>query len=55
MRMAKLNLKVSVAMMLSKFTFELSDESLYHEEVKFNPKMFPLQPANNILMKAIPR
>jgi cytochrome P450 len=55
MRMAKLNLKTGISLMLSKFTFELVDKKLYNEEIQFNKKQFPLMPADDILMKAVLR
>ena len=54
-RMGKLQTKLVLAMTLSKFTFELTDEKLKRNEIEFYPAQFILTPKENIMLKAIPR
>ncbi|KAL7027306.1 hypothetical protein ACKWTF_005405 [Chironomus riparius] len=54
-RMGKLQTKLGLAMILSKFTFELVDQNLIHNEFEVDPKMFVMKPRESIKMKAIPR
>lgn len=50
--MGKLQAKLGLAMMLSKFTFELVDKNLIHNEFEVDPKMFVMTPKESIIMKA---
>lgn len=50
--MAKVNAKLILSSLLSNFEFSLVDQKLYKEEVKFDPKSFPLKPLKNIVVKA---
>ncbi|CAG9801981.1 unnamed protein product [Chironomus riparius] len=50
-RMGKLQTKLGLAMMLSKFSFELVDKSLLTKEFEVHPNQFILTPKDNIMMK----
>lgn len=50
--MGKLQTKLGLAMLLSKFSFELVDKSLMTKEFEVHPNQFILTPKDNILMKA---
>lgn len=42
--MARVNAKLILSGLLSKFEFSLVDENLYREEIKFDPKSLPIKP-----------
>ena len=50
--MAKVSTKLILAALLSNFTFSLEDERLYHEDVKFDMKSFPLRPDHDVKLRA---
>lgn len=50
-RMGKLNVRYQLATLLSKFSFELQDETSQAKELKFNPKSLFLQPLGNFNLK----
>ncbi|KAL7027300.1 hypothetical protein ACKWTF_005399 [Chironomus riparius] len=50
-RMGKLQTKLGLAMILSKFSFELADKSLMDNEIKFEKRQFVLGPEENIMLK----
>jgi hypothetical protein len=52
MRMAKVSSKLIIAALLKKYTFYLDDERLYHEDVKFDVKSFPLRPDHDVRLRA---
>lgn len=54
-RMGKLQMKVGLAMMLSKFKCELADEKLLHHQLTFESGQIALIPKENINLKLIPR
>ncbi|XP_070492972.1 uncharacterized protein [Chironomus tepperi] len=54
-RMGKLQTKLGLAMILSKFSFELVDKKFMREELEFDKKSVILAPKENIMLKAIPR
>lgn len=49
--MARVNAKLILSGLLSKYKFSLVDEKLYHEELKFDPKSFPLRPEADIQVR----
>lgn len=51
-RLGKLQTKLILSMILSKFSFELSNKKLMDKEVEFYPAQFILTPKENIMMKA---
>ncbi|XP_070495511.1 probable cytochrome P450 6d5 [Chironomus tepperi] len=55
MRMARASFKLIIAVLLSNFTFYLDDDRLYHEDVKFDTKSFPLRPDHDVRLKAVAR
>lgn len=50
--MGKLQAKLGLAAILSKFTFELVDKSLMHKEIEFDPKQFVLTPKEGVMIRA---
>jgi hypothetical protein len=50
--MGKLQTKLGLAMILSKFSFELVNKNLNNNEFEVDPKMFVMTPKEKILMKA---
>ncbi|KAL7027301.1 hypothetical protein ACKWTF_005400 [Chironomus riparius] len=54
-RMGKLQTKLGLAMILSKFSFELADKSLMHGELEYDTKNTILAPKDSIMLKAVPR
>jgi hypothetical protein len=53
--MGKLQAKLGLATLLTKFRFELTDKSLQHREIEFDPRQFVITPKNKIMLKAISR
>lgn len=51
MRLAKLTTKIGLAIMLRKFNFTLTDESLQHQELKFSPNQITLTPLELFSLK----
>lgn len=51
MRMAKVTVKVGLALVLSKFNVELSDKTLAEKEIEFDKKQFILTPAEKFIFK----
>lgn len=49
MRMGKVTTKASLAFILSKFKFELSDKKLADKEIDFDPKHYLLSPAQQLM------
>lgn len=54
-RMGKLQVKIGLFSVLSKFSIELVDKSLITKEVEFDVTQFLLVPKNSIMMKVTPR
>ncbi|KAG5684482.1 hypothetical protein PVAND_013714 [Polypedilum vanderplanki] len=54
-RMGKLQSKLGLATMLTKFRYELIDKSMLHKEIEFDPKQFIITPKTKIVLKAIRR
>lgn len=54
-RMGKLNVRLQLAALLSKFNFELQEDTNLFKELKFNPKQLFLQPKEKILLKVSQR
>lgn len=54
-RTGKLATQMGLAMMLSKFNFELADKSLVDKEIKFHPKQFVLAPVEEFMFKVLCR
>lgn len=52
MRMAKVSAKLIIAALLSNYTFYLDDKRLYHEDVQFDKKSFPLRPDHDVKLRA---
>lgn len=50
-RVGKLATQMGLALMLSKFNFELVDKSLVDKEIEFHPKQFVLTPAEEFMFK----
>lgn len=48
-RMGKITTKASLAFILSKFKFEISDKKLSDKEIEFDPKHFLLSPAKQYM------
>lgn len=55
MRMAKLNLKLGLLQLLTKFRFELVDKKLYDNEIELDIRQFPTTPAGILWLKATAR
>lgn len=55
MRMAKLNLKLGLLQLLTKFRFELVDRKLYDNEIEIDIKQFPTTPRGILWLKATAR
>jgi hypothetical protein len=53
--MGKLQTKLGLAMILSKYSFELADKSLMNNEIVFEERQFILSPKENIMLKVRPR
>jgi len=53
--MGKILTKLGLAMILSKFSFELVDEILKYRELEFNPTQFILTPKETVLLKVTKR
>lgn len=53
--MGKLQAKVGLVAVLSKFSFELVDKNLMKKEIEFEVPQFVLTPNERILMKITPR
>lgn len=51
-RMGKLQTKIGLAALLSKFKFELVDQSLMHKEMEFDETQFILTPKDNVMLRA---
>ncbi|KAG5684478.1 hypothetical protein PVAND_013710 [Polypedilum vanderplanki] len=54
-RMGKLQTKVGLATVLSKFRFEFVDKSYMYKDIEFDTRQFILTPKESIQLKAIPR
>ena len=50
--MGKLQTKLGLATILSKFSFELVDKSLMHKEIEVDPQQFSIVPKDTIKLKA---
>jgi cytochrome P450 family 6 len=55
MRLGKINVKIGLALLLSRFNFELSDPSMYNEEIQFHPSKAVLFPSKEFTFKLKPR
>ena len=53
--MGKLQTKLGLAMILSKFSFELADKSMMYGELEYDTTNTILAPKNSIMLKAILR
>lgn len=53
--MGKVETKLGLAAVLSKFTFELVDKNLMDKELEFDSKQFILIPKKEIMYKLTPR
>jgi len=53
--MGKLQTKLGLVAVLSKFTFELVDKKLLQTELEFDPRQFVLTPKHEIMYKISPR
>jgi hypothetical protein len=53
--MGKLQAKLGLATILAKFRFELTDKSMMHKEIEFDPRQFVIMPKNKILLRAVCR
>lgn len=51
----KLQAKLGLATILTKFRFELTDKSMFNKEIEFDPRQFIITPKNKIMLKAISR
>nr|WKE35368.1 cytochrome P450 CYP6FV21 [Bradysia odoriphaga] len=54
-RMGKLQTKIGLVALLSKFKYELVDTKLMHKEMEFDSSQIILTPKNNTMMRAIAR
>jgi cytochrome P450 family 6 len=54
-RLAKLQMKVGLALILSKFSVELYDKSLIEKEIEFDKDRITLHPKDSIKMKFVKR
>jgi hypothetical protein len=53
--MGKLQTKLGIASLLSKFSFEFVDKNLMHNEIEFDPKLVTLTPKKGIMTRAVSR
>lgn len=51
-RMGKLQTKIGLAVLLSKFRFELVDRNEMHKELEFIPTLFLLAPKTETMLRA---
>lgn len=49
--MGKLQTKLGLAMILSKFSFELADQNWLTREVTFDPRLIVIAPRENVMIK----
>lgn len=54
-RMGKLQTKIGLVALLTKFRFELVDQSLLHKEIEFDTTQIILTPKDNVMLRASSR